>query len=103
MKLLGFVIMAALTVCAQAFTVGDAFATEIVPIQGKYSKVRLDSICSANGGQSYGNTSANGCTKGKNTVECDGKGNCTGYIGLQVQTSAKDTTGIPGAVLQFSQ
>jgi hypothetical protein len=103
MRLLGFAAtIAALTVCALAFTASDAFAAEVVPIQGKYSKVKLDGICAANGGQSYGNTSAYGCTKGKNTVECDGKGNCTGYIGLQVQTG-KDTTGILGAVLQFSQ
>jgi hypothetical protein len=93
---------AALAVCALAFTASDVFATEIVPIQGKYSKVKLDGICSAVGGASYGNTSAYGCTKGKNTVECDGKGNCTGYIGMQVQPSGKTETGIPGAVLQFS-
>ena len=65
--------------------------------------MKLDGICAANGGTSYGNTSAYGCTKGKNTVECDGKGNCTGYIGLQVPTGGKDQTGIAGAVLQFSQ
>jgi hypothetical protein len=96
--------IAALTLCALAFTAsGTSAATEIVPIQGKYSKLKLDGICAAVGGQSYGSTSAYGCAKGKNTVECDGKGTCTGYIGLQVQPGAKDTTGVPGAVLQFSQ
>ena len=83
-----------------AFTASDVFAAEIVPIQAKYSKLKLDGICASVGGKSYGNTSAYGCTKGKNTVECDGKGSCTGYIGLQAQPGRE--TGVPGAVLEFT-
>ena len=92
--------VAAATAAPTLLIASDSFATEIVQIQGKYSKLKLDGICAANGGTSYGSTSAYGCTKGKNTVECDGKGNCTGYIGLQVPTGGgKDQTGIPAAVL----
>jgi len=95
----------ALTLSVLAFTMSDALAqTTIVPISGKYSKLKLDGICAREGGTSYGSAESGGydCTKGKNTVECDHGGNCTGYIGFEVPTGGKDETGIAGAILRFS-
>ena len=72
--------VAALTLSTLAVTAGDAFATKITPLQGKYSKIKLDGICAREGGQSYGTAdTAYGCTKGNNTVECNKDGTCTGY------------------------
>lgn len=66
------VAVAALSLPILSLTAGDALAQKIVPIQGKYSKIKLDGICAANGGQSYGTAdTAYGCTKGSNTVECN--------------------------------
>lgn len=73
--------IAALTVSILAMTAGDAFATKIVPIQGKYSKTRLATICAANDGISGSASNFSySCTKGNVTVECDVYGNCIGYV-----------------------
>ena len=66
--------IAALSLPILAVTAGDAAATKIVEIQGKYSKIKLDGICAANGGSSYGTAGGSyGCTKGSNTVECQAR------------------------------
>ncbi len=95
--------IAALVVSALGFGANVAQATKIVPIQGKYSKIKLDGICAANGGQSYGAaTGGYGCTKGPNTVECSKEGDCKGYIGLEAAPTGL-TNVKPGEVLQMSR
>ena len=65
-------------------TAAPAFAAKIVEIQGKYSKIKLDGICAANGGNSYGTAdTAYGCTKGNVSVECQKDGSCKGYVFMQ--------------------
>jgi hypothetical protein len=74
-------VISALALGALTLVPCDAFASKIVEIAGKYSKIKLDGICSANGGASYGSaTTGYGCTKGSNTVECDKSGSCKGYV-----------------------
>lgn len=94
--------IAALSLSTLALTAGDAAATKIVEIQGKYSKIKLDGICAANGGNSYGTASGSyGCTKGSNTVECHNDGSCKGYIGIQMPRR-NPVAGDPAIVLQQS-
>ena len=96
-------VVAALSLSALAVTAAPAFAAKIVEIQGKYSKIKLDGICSANGGNSYGTAdTAYGCSKGNVTVECNKDGSCKGFIFMQ---SAQRNTiaGNPASVLQQSE
>ena len=94
---------AALSLSTLAFTAVDAFAAKIVPIQGKYSKIRLDGICAANGGNSYGTAdTAYGCSKGNVTVECQKDGSCKGYVFMQ-SSQRNSIAGDPGSVLQQSE
>jgi hypothetical protein len=84
-------------------TAGDAVAAKIVEIQGKYTKIKLDGICAANGGNSYGTAGGTyGCTKGNVSVECQNDGSCKGYVFMQ---SAQRNTiaGNPASVLQQSE
>ena len=95
--------IAALSLPILAVTAGDAAATKIVEIQGKYSKIKLDGICAANGGSSYGTASGSyGCTKGSNTVECHNDGSCKGYIGIQAAPAGSRASS-PDAVLQQAE
>ena len=92
--------IAALTLSALTIAAGDAAATQIVEIKGKYSKIKLDGICAANGGNSYGTAGGSyGCTKGSNTVECHNDGSCKGYIGIQTPRR-NPVAGEPAMVLQ---
>lgn len=96
-------VVAALSLSTLAVTATPAFAAKIVEIQGKYSKIKLDGICAANGGNSYGTAdTAYGCSKGNVTVECQKDGSCKGYIFMQ---SAQRNTivGNPASVLQQSE
>ena len=94
--------IAALSLSMLALTAGDAAATQIVEIKGKYSKIKLDGICAANGGNSYGTASGSyGCTKGSNTVECHNDGSCKGYIGKRMP-KRNPLAGDPATVLQQS-
>ena len=98
-----FAAIAALSLSTLALTAGDAAAAKIVEIQGKYSKIKLDGICAANGGNSYGSAdTAYGCSKGNVTVECQKDGSCKGYVFMQ---SAQRNTiaGNPASVLQQSE
>ena len=93
--------IAALTLSALAFSANVALATEVIEIKGKYSKIKLDGICSAQGGESYSQSGGGyGCTKGGNTVECDQKGNCKGYVPLK-SMPAGTTKLKPTQVLQM--
>ncbi len=95
--------IAALSLSTLAVTAAPAFAAKIVEIQGKYSKIKLDGICAANGGNSYGTADGTyGCSKGNVTVECQKDGSCKGYIFMQ---SAQRNTiaGNPASVLQQSE
>jgi hypothetical protein len=96
-------VAAALSLSTLAVTAAPAFAAKIVEIQGKYTKIKLDGICAANGGNSYGTAGGTyGCTKGNVSVECQNDGSCKGYIFMQ---SAQRTaiTGNPASVLQQSE
>src|SRR5687767_2443925 len=94
---------AALSLSTLALTAGDAFAAKIVPIQGKYSKIRLDGICAANGGNSYGTAdTAYGCSKGNVTVECNKDGSCKGFVFMQ-SSQRNSIAGNPASVLQQSE
>src|SRR5687767_5107667 len=93
----------ALSLPILAVTAGDAAAAKIVEIQGKYTKIKLDGICAANGGNSYGTAGGTyGCTKGNVSLECQNDGSCKGYIFMQ---SAQRNTiaGNPASVLQQSE
>ena len=93
--------IAALSLSTLVFTAGDAFAAKIIPIQGKYSKIKLDGICAANGGSSYGKAdTAYGCSKGNVTVECSKDGSCNGYVFMQAAGMGMNTAHNPQAVLQ---
>ena len=93
--------VAALGVSTLAFTADNAFAAKIIPIQGKYSKIKLDGICSANGGHSYGTAdTAYGCSKGNVTVECNKDGSCTGYVFMLTTGISNNIAHNPQAVLQ---
>jgi hypothetical protein len=93
--------IAAPSLSTLAYTAGDAFAAKIIPIQGKYSKIKLDGICAANGGSSYGTAdTAYGCTKGNVTVECGKDGSCNGYVFMQPVGMGMNTAHNPQAVLQ---
>ena len=82
-------------------TASDALATRITPIQGKYSKIKLDGICAKEGGSSYGTAdTAYGCTKGNNTVECNKDGSCTGYTWLKAGPGGRGIAGSPEGILQ---
>ena len=94
--------IAALSLSTLALTAGEAAATKVIEIQGKYSKIKLDGICSANGGSSYGTAdTAYGCSKGNVTVECQKDGSCKGYIFMKA-ASGENHMVSPGAVLQQS-
>ena len=95
--------IAALSLSTLAVTAAPALAAKIVEIQGKYTKIKLDGICAANGGNSYGTAdTAYGCSKGNVTVECQKDGSCKGYVFMQ---SAQRNTiaGNPASVLQQSE
>jgi len=95
--------IAALSLSTLAVIAEPAFAAKIVEIQGKYSKIKLDGICSANGGSSYGTAdTAYGCSKGNVSVECQKDGSCKGYIFFQASQRNK-IAGNPGSVLQQSE
>jgi hypothetical protein len=92
--------VAAFGVSTLAFTAGDAFAAKIIPIQGKYSKIKLDGICAANGGNSYGTAdTAYGCSKGNVTVECNKDGSCTGYVFMLTTGAGNHVARNPEALL----
>jgi len=96
-------VVAALSLSILAVTAAPALAAKIVEIQGKYTKIKLDGICAANGGNSYGTAdTAYGCSKGNVTVECNKDGSCKGYVFMQ---SAQRNTiaGNPASVLQQSE
>ena len=96
-------VVAALSLSILAVTAAPAFAAKIVEIQGKYTKIKLDGICAANGGNSYDTAdTAYGCSKGNVTVECNKDGSCKGYVFMQ---SAQRNTiaGNPASVLQQSE
>ena len=96
-------VVAALSLSTLAVIAAPAFAAKIVEIQGKYSKIKLDGICAANGGNSYGTAGGTyGCSKGNVTVECNKDGSCKGFIFMQ---SAQRNTiaGNPASVLQQSE
>jgi hypothetical protein len=96
--------IAVLGLSAFAFTAGDAFATKIVEIKGKYSKIKLDGICAANGGSSYGSAEGSyGCTKGNVSVECHNDGSCKGYVDLVASPGGSRVWSSPEAVLQQSE
>lgn len=95
--------IAALSLSILAVTAVPAFAAKIVEIQGKYSKIKLDGICAANGGNSYGTAdTAYGCSKGNVTVECQKDGSCKGYIFMQA-AQRNTIMGNPASVLQQSE
>ena len=104
MKTLSFIAaIAALSLSTLALTAGEAAATKVIEIQGKYSKIKLDGICSANGGSSYGSAdTAYGCSKGNVTVECQKDGSCKGYIFMQA-AQRNTIMGSPASVLQQSE
>ncbi|HKP27715.1 MAG TPA: hypothetical protein VJV39_27845 [Dongiaceae bacterium] len=94
--------IAALTLSTLALTASDATAAKIIEITGKYSKIKLDGICSANGGNSYGTAdTAYGCSKGNVTVECQKDGSCKGYVFMKAASGHGQMVS-PGAVLQQS-
>ena len=95
--------IAALGLPTLALTAGDAAAAKVVEIQGKYSKIKLDGICAANGGNSYGTAGGTyGCTKGNVSVECQNDGSCKGYIFMQ-SAQRHTIAGNPASVLQQSE
>ena len=95
--------IAVLSLSTFAFTAGDAFAAKIVEIQGKYSKIKLDGICAANGGNSYGTAGGTyGCSKGNVSVECQNDGSCKGYIFMQAAQRGMIAAD-PASVLQQSE
>jgi hypothetical protein len=104
MKTLSFVAaIVVLGLSTLVVTADDALAAKIVEIQGKYTKIKLDGICAANGGNSYGTAGGTyGCTKGNVSVECQNDGSCKGYVFMQ---SAQRNTiaGNPASVLQQSE
>jgi hypothetical protein len=92
--------IAALSLSTLAVTAAPAFAAKVVEIQGKYTKIKLDGICAANGGNSYGTAGGTyGCTKGNVSVECQNDGSCKGYIFMQ-SAQRNPIAGNPGSVLQ---
>jgi hypothetical protein len=94
--------IAALSLSTLALTAGEAAATKVIEIQGKYSKIKLDGICSANGGNSYGTAdTAYGCSKGNVTVECQKDGSCKGYVFFKAASGGNHMVS-PSAVLQQS-
>jgi hypothetical protein len=105
MKTFSFVAaIVALGLSALVVTAGDAAAAKIVEIQGKYTKIKLDGICAANGGNSYGTAGGTyGCTKGNVSVECQNDGSCKGYIFMQAASHGSRAAGTPDAVLQQSE
>lgn len=84
-KLSRMAFASAIFVCGFTATLQEAIsAPKAIPMMNRYSKLKLDGICAANGGTSYGASGGfYGCTKGGNSVECDKNGNCTGYVNLQ--------------------
>ena len=104
MKTFSFVAaIVALGLLTMVVTADHALAAKIVEIQGKYTKIKLDGICAANGGNSYGTAGGTyGCTKGNVSVECQNDGSCKGYIFMQ--SSQRNTiVGNPASVLQQSE
>jgi hypothetical protein len=96
--------IAALSLSTLALTAGDAAAAKIVEIQGKYTKIKLDGICAANGGNSYGTAGGTyGCTKGNVSVECQNDGSCKGYVFMQAASHGGRAVSSPDAVLQQSE
>jgi|SRR5687767_2885859 len=96
-------VVAALSLSTLAVSAAPAFAAKIVEIQGKYSKIKLDGICAANGGNSYGTAdTAYGCSKGNVTVECNKDGSCKGYVFMQ-SAQRNAIAGNPASVLQQSE
>ena len=104
MKTLSFVAaIVALGLSTLVVTADHALAAKIVEIQGKYTKIKLDGICAANGGNSYGTAGGTyGCTKGNVSVECQNDGSCKGYIFMQ-SAQRNAITGNPASVLQQSE
>ena len=99
-----FAAIAALSLSILAVTTGDAAAAKIVEIQGKYSKIKLDGICAANGGNSYGTAGGTyGCSKGNVSVECQNDGSCKGYIVMQAASHGGRVMIGPDAVLQQAE
>jgi hypothetical protein len=97
-------VVAALSLSILAVTAAPAFAAKVVEIQGKYTKIKLDGICAANGGNSYGTAGGTyGCTKGNVSVECQNDGSCKGYIFMQAASHGSRAAGSPDAVLQQSE
>lgn len=95
--------IAGLSLSILTVTAAPAFAAKIVEIQGKYSKIKLDGICAANGGNSYGTAGGTyGCTKGNVSVECQNDGSCKGYIFMQA-AQRNTIAGNPASVLQQSE
>ena len=91
--------VAALTLSTLAVTIGDALAAKIVILEGRYTKLKLDGICAANGGNSYGSAGGTyGCSKGNNSVECQNDGRCKGYLGFSA-ASGNDRVKTPDGVL----
>ncbi|MEZ5832054.1 MAG: hypothetical protein R3D05_12825 [Dongiaceae bacterium] len=78
------------------------FAADTVPIQGNYSKSRLDDICADAGGKSYGDgDKAYGCSRENVTVECWRDGSCKGYVYFQIAAS-RSRIADPAALLMQS-
>jgi len=81
--------IAALSLGSVAIATEAAAEAKIVNISKKYSKIQLDTVCAKEGGSSYGTAdTAYGCTKGKNTVECNKDGSCKGYMWMQAASGA---------------
>jgi hypothetical protein len=90
--------VAALTLSTLAATIGDALAAKVVILEGRYTKLKLDGICAANGGNSYGSAGGTyGCSKGNNSVECQNDGRCKGYLGFTA--APRDRAATPDGVL----
>lgn len=104
MKTFSFVTaIVALGLSILVVTADHALAAKIVEIQGKYTKIKLDGICAANGGNSYGTAGGTyGCTKGNVSVECQNDGSCKGYIFMQA-SQRNAIVGSPASVLQQSE
>jgi hypothetical protein len=88
---------------ALGLAVTDAQAESVIDLPAT-GKITLDGKCAAAGGTSYQTQQGGGygCAgKGGNTVECDPKGACKGYIKMEVVPGLGTVGNLDGMTLQM--
>ena len=92
-----------IALAALGLAVTDVQASSVIDLPDM-GKITLDGKCAAAGGQSYQSQQGGGygCAgKSGNTVECDPKGKCKGYIKMEVATGLGTVGYLDGMTLQM--